>query len=242
MRECRLAGADGEGDVTDGMHPIDATDLIARAVQSEDASYPAPLSAVTRLLAPRHPGGGTLLDVGCGRSHLSPALRDQFDRYLGADILKYHGFPYDRSFHPIDLGAGQVELPGGVAEVVCAVETAEHMENPRVIARELTRLSKPGRRIVVTIPNHLIFLGKLTLITCNEFNAFRADICPVHFTALLEIDLGLIARERRWTDVEIDFTKFGRIPRMASQWPGWVTRLSPRRYSDNVLITGRRGR
>lgn len=220
--------------------PIDATDPLARARQSEGASSDAILTAVSRQLTTRHPGGGTLVDVGCGRGNLWSVLRGRFDRYLGADVLAYDGFPPDGAFHRIDPVTGRVELPDAVADVVCAVETIEHVENPRAFARELTRLARPGGWIVVTTPNQLSWLSKLTLIACNEFNAFRANSYPAHLTALLEVDLRRIAGECGWTDAMVDYTRSGRLPGTARRWPGWLSRWSPRRFSDNVLIAGRK--
>ena len=50
----------------------------------------------------------------------------------------------------IDLDAGRVPLPDASAETVVAVETIEHLENPRAFFRELFRLAKPGGTVLVT--------------------------------------------------------------------------------------------
>jgi SAM-dependent methyltransferase len=218
---------------------IDPNDPIARARQSEGSSSGPILAAVLKILAGRHNGGGTLLDVGCGKGNLWPILKGKFDRYLGSDVFRYEEFPSEGSFHLINLATGRVELPDASADVVCAVETIEHVENPRALARELTRLAKPGGWIVVTTPNQLSWLSKLTLVICDEFNAFRAGSYPAHLTALLTVDLRRIAGECGWTEVIVEYTKRGRIPGTGRNWPTWISRLSPKRFSDNVLIAGR---
>ena len=218
---------------------IDPNDPLARARQSAGASSYAILAAVGRLLDGRHPGGGTLVDVGCGVGNLWPVLLGRFDRYAGADVMRYDTFPVEASFHLIDTMTGRVDLSDHAADVTCAVETIEHVENPRAFARELTRLTKPGGWVVVTTPNQLSWLSKMTLVLRNEFNAFRAGSYPAHLTALLEVDLRRIAGECGWTDVAVAYTRAGRMPGTPWHWPRWLSRLSPRRFSDNVLVTGR---
>ena len=78
-----------------------------------------------------------LLDVGCGTGNLWLALARRFDRYIGADVVRYEGFPSDAAFCPVDLDSQRVLLPDSAADVVAAVETLEHLENPRTLMREL---------------------------------------------------------------------------------------------------------
>jgi SAM-dependent methyltransferase len=160
--------------------------------------------------------------------------------YHGADVVRYDAFPPSAEFHRVDLDACRGPLDDGFADVVVAVETIEHLENPRAFVRELTRLARPGGWVVVTTPNQLSFLSKLTLVLRNEFNAFRAGSYPAHLTALLEIDLRRIAAECGLTEVSAAFTRRGRIPGTRRHWPRWVSALRPRTFSDNVLVVGRK--
>ena len=130
-----------------------------------------------------------MLDVGCGTGNLWGYVRGRFDRYIGVDVVRYEGFPAGAEFCPSDLDAGRLPLPEQVADVVAAVETIEHLENPRAFVRELVRLARPGGWVVVTTPNQLSLLSKLTLAVKNQFNAFQESSYPAHLTALLEIDL-----------------------------------------------------
>ncbi len=106
-------------------------DVVERARASRGTSSDAIYGLVARALRERHPGGGALLDVGCGTGNLWSHVRDQFDRYLGADVVRYEGFPDDGRFCPVNLEAGGVPCPDGQADVVAAVEVIEHVENPR---------------------------------------------------------------------------------------------------------------
>ena len=117
--------------------------------------------------------GGTIVDVGCGQGNLLTYVKNICDRYIGVDVVRYEGFPSDREFRCVNLDSGKVELPDNCAEIVCSVETIEHLENPRAFVRELSRLVKPNGIVVITTPNQLSLLSKLTLILKNQFNAFQ---------------------------------------------------------------------
>lgn len=194
---------------------------------------------VREALNHRHPGRGTLLDVGCGRGELWHSLKGLFETYVGADILKYEGFPVDSEFCSVDLDTGRVSLPDRFADVIAAVETIEHLENPRAFARELTRLVKPGGWVVVTTPNQVSLLSKLGLFVKNEFPAFRGTNYPAHLTALLEVDLRRIAAECGWQEIAVEYSGSGRIPGMAWHWPTWLSQFFRRALSDNLLLIGR---
>ena len=140
----------------------------------------------------------------------------------------------------LDLDAGRAPLSDGVADVVAAVETIEHLENPRAFLRELTRLCKPGGRVIVTTPNQHSLLSTLTLVAFGEFNAFRAGSYPAHLTALLAVDLRRIAAECGLTGVRIAYTSSGRVPGTARRFPAALSRRLPRLLSDNLLLVARK--
>jgi SAM-dependent methyltransferase len=211
-----------------------------RAILSGGISADPIYKAVATALTGRHPGGGTILDVGCGVGNLSSYVDNMFERYVGADVVRHEGFPAGESFCLVDLDAGQVPLPDGAADVVAAVETVEHLENPRAFFRELVRLVRPGGWVVVTTPNQLSLLSKLTLLLKNQFNAFQDACYPAHLSALLEIDLRRIAAECRLTNIAVAYSGRGRMPGTAWHYPAFLSRCFPRAFSDNVLVIGRK--
>jgi 2-polyprenyl-3-methyl-5-hydroxy-6-metoxy-1,4-benzoquinol methylase len=220
--------------------PTSPPTVETRARASRGASAGAIYRLVARTIRDRHGGRGTLLDVGCGTGALWDAVAGDFDRYLGVDVVRYDGFPAGGTFLEADLEAGCVPLPDAAADVVAAVETIEHLENPRGFVRELTRLARPGGLIVLTTPNQLSLTSKLTLVLKNQFHAFQEapGLYPAHRTALLEIDLLRIARECGLRDAAVRYTDSGRIP--LTPWP-WPRPLRGRAFSDNVLLEARRG-
>jgi 2-polyprenyl-3-methyl-5-hydroxy-6-metoxy-1,4-benzoquinol methylase len=212
----------------------------ARARQSRGISGSAIYQMVAAVLDGRHAGGGVLIDVGCGTGSLWEHIHDRFDRYIGVDAVQYEGFPAQGEFHPVDMDTGKAPLPDGVGDVVAAVETIEHLENPRALMRELTRLARPGGWVIVTTPNQLSLLSKLTLLLKNQFNAFQDSCYPAHLTALLEVDLRRIARECGLQEVTVMYSGEGRFMFTGSHYPRWFSRLFPRALSDNILLIGKR--
>jgi len=159
---------------------------------------------------------------------------------VGVDAIRYDEFPLQARFTPVDLNAAPWPLADECADAVVAVETIEHLENPRAFVRELTRLTKPGGWIIVTTPNQLSLLSKMTLLLKNQFNAFQEGSYPAHLTALLESDLRRIAGESGWEDVAVHYSGSGRVTMTSQRYPRFLSKAFPRAFSDNVLIMGRK--
>jgi SAM-dependent methyltransferase len=211
-----------------------------RARRSLGASGGAIYRMVADAVAARHPGGGTLVDVGCGSGNLWPFVRGRFDRYVGIDAVRYDGFPADGELAVANLDADELPLPPASADVVAAVETIEHLENPRAFVRTLAKLARPGGWVIVTTPNQLSLASRVLLLTRGHHHAFGEASYPAHITALLEVDLRRIAAECGLQEVAVEFSGRGRVAGTARHYPGWLSRLWPRGLSDNLLLAGRR--
>jgi 2-polyprenyl-3-methyl-5-hydroxy-6-metoxy-1,4-benzoquinol methylase len=201
--------------------------------------------AVVLALAERGIHARSLLDVGCGTGSLRARVHSLCERYVGADAIRHEGFPADAEFVLANLDSGRVALPDGTCDVVVCIETIEHVENPRALMRELVRLTMPGGWLVVTTPNQLSMLSKLTLLSKNEFVHFqeRPGLYPAHISALLEIDLVRMCRENGLEDVAVRYSGRGRVPLTGRDWPNLLRARSGakgRAFSDNVLVVGRK--
>lgn len=225
------------------MSVSDVSNVENRAKQSLGASDDYIYRMVARIIAiaQGHSEGGVLVDVGCGQGKLYSLVNNGFNRYLGVDAVRYDDLPTPIEFIPFDLDIGKVPLPEQVADVVCAVEVIEHLENPRALMRELVRLTKPGGLVIVTTPNNLSLLSKLTLILKNQFNAFQEapGLYPAHITALLEIDLIRIFTKCGLNNIQIDYTNSGRMPFTPWYWPKSLG-FRGRAFSDNILCVGQK--
>lgn len=196
---------------------------------SNRAIYTMVASLVRRL----HGSGGCLYDIGCGAARFREFASSLCDRYCGVDAIRYDSFPNDGEFIQTDLDSAAWPVSDEVADVVVAIETIEHLENPRAFFRELTRIARPGGTIVVTTPNQLSLLSKLTLLIKGQFNAFQQSSYPAHRTALLKVDLQRIARECGMVDLQIAFTNSGRIPGTPYHWP---PPFGGQMFSDNIAL------
>ncbi|HTL89125.1 MAG TPA: class I SAM-dependent methyltransferase [Leptolyngbya sp.] len=209
---------------------------IIRAEQSLGTSHTAIYQMVARALSSQS-SPGVLLDVGCGSGNLLPFVSQCCDRYIGIDTIRYAGFPTQAELILQDLDQPMTKLPSQMADIVVSVETIEHLENPRAFYRELVRLVKPSGCVIVTTPNQLSLLSKLTLLLKNQFNAFQEapGLYPAHITALLEVDLIRIARECGLSEVRVQYSDRGRMPFGSHSYPAL---LRGRRFSDNLLCFG----
>lgn len=214
--------------------------LESRARATLGASSDAIYRALVDALDARGLRGGTFVDVGCGRGDLRRFLGGRFDRYVGLDAVRYDELPADVDFRAVDLDAGIWPADGVRGDVVAAVETIEHLENPWAFARGLTTLARPGGWVVVTTPNQLSALSLLTLALKHRFSAFQDSMYPMHRTALLESDLRRVASDAGLAHVDVVFTRQGRLPLTALHYPRTIARMWPRACSDNVLLIGRR--
>lgn len=221
------------------IHSLNDSVLERRARQSQGISSSAIYEMVAEALNVKQVGG-VIVDVGCGEGNLWPHVKQLFNSYIGVDAIRYNGFPQDAQFSHADLDSNCVPLEDGIADVVAAVETIEHLENPRAFVRELVRLVKPGGWVVITTPNQMSLLSLMCLIVKRRFSAFQDVHYPAHITALLEVDLVRIASESHLQEVKIAYSLHGRIVLTPWHHPKILARFFPRALSDNMLLIGRK--
>jgi 2-polyprenyl-3-methyl-5-hydroxy-6-metoxy-1,4-benzoquinol methylase len=218
--------------------PAAAVAALSQGVSNDDV-----IGWVSARLRARLTPGATLVDVGCGQAALAAALEGHLGRYIGLDVVAYPGAQAARGEILLaDLNRTPFPLADGVAECAAAVETIEHLENPRALMRELTRLARPGGWVLVTTPNQLSWLSKMSLVLRHQFTAFQEapGLYPTHISALLESDLRHLAAECGLVAAEIHYSGHGRRPFSDRQYPGWVSRRWPRGASDNVMLLARK--
>jgi 2-polyprenyl-3-methyl-5-hydroxy-6-metoxy-1,4-benzoquinol methylase len=215
-------------------------DLDARARQSLGSSSTAIYRMVVRACVAHGNDGGSLIDVGCGGGALWREVRERFTCYFGLDAVRYDRFPADGEFRQVDLDSDTWPDLQGAGDVVVAVETIEHLENPWMFVRRLAALARPGALVIVTTPNQLSALSLLTLMLKRRFSAFQDAHYPAHKTALLESDLWRAAGEAGLQPLEIGYSRHGRLPLASWHYPAALARLFPRALSDNVMLVARK--
>ena len=207
----------------------------ARASEGHSAD---PILALVLRVLEGEQAQGDLLDVGCGRGDLYGRLPPSIRSYTGVDLVRYEGFP-ESSQARLRIGDLNQRLPveDAGADVVVSIETIEHLENPRALFRELIRAVRPGGLLLVTTPNQLSVLSKLSFLLKDHHAHFQAVHYPAHITALLPSDLMNIGAELKLDQARIVYSDDGRIPGTARHWPaGFKGRL----FSDNVAYVARK--
>jgi 2-polyprenyl-3-methyl-5-hydroxy-6-metoxy-1,4-benzoquinol methylase len=212
---------------------------VSRGLATRGSSGDAIYRAAASLLR-RHGARGRLVDVGCGTGQFRDAAGDLATGYVGVDVVRHPGLAANVECLTANLDAEPIPLAAESADVVAAIETIEHLENPRRFWRELARILKPGGWVVVTTPNQTSLLSLISLAVRGRFPAFTDSYYPIHCTALLPNDLVRMARECGLTSPELAYSASGRVPLLPLHYPAALSRLFPGALSDNVLLIARK--
>lgn len=96
-----------------------------------------------------------LVDIGCGAGLLAPYIAGKGYAHIGIDLSETalaQGRP--RGLIGVAGDVAAVPLPNGIADVVCAGEILEHVEDLGAVVDEACRLLRPGGLLVLdTIAN-----------------------------------------------------------------------------------------
>jgi 2-polyprenyl-3-methyl-5-hydroxy-6-metoxy-1,4-benzoquinol methylase len=187
---------------------------------------------------------GPLLDFGAGQGEL---LRHFSTIGLGkplsgADIAARPAtLPQEVEWFTQDLNE-PLRIGKRFGTVVCS-ETIEHLENPRLVFRNLAELLIPGGTLVLTMPNQECIRSYVGLILGGHFTHFLGTTYPAHITALLRMDLQRLCGESGFEPPVFAYTGDGgipKIPRISWQAVSFGL-LNGRLYSDNVgMVTRKR--
>lgn len=120
--------------------------------------------------------GSRIFDFGCGSGYLVGELQK-----LGYDA---HGSDFEKD--AIDYGLGQgiknlkistgekIDYPDGFFQAVTAFDVLEHIEDEKWAVRELTRILKPGGKIIITVPAYQWLWGVQDEVS-HHFRRYNAD-------------------------------------------------------------------
>ncbi len=107
------------------------------------------LRTVHRLLAPTP--GSRLLEVGCGRGHLTRRLQEQGVEAVGVDANPYAietGVARDLRVMPAEA----LDFPDGSFDLLCSVHTIEHIPSLEQALAEMVRVVRPGGQLLFIYP------------------------------------------------------------------------------------------
>jgi SAM-dependent methyltransferase len=116
---------------------------------------------------------GKLLDVGAGQGELSDALIGMgFD--VSACDIDASGFKSKAQFKKADLNKG-IPYNDRSFDIAVCIEVSEHIENPHHLARELSRVLKPGGKLIISTPNISNVFSRIKFLLVGTFFCFSPE-------------------------------------------------------------------
>jgi 2-polyprenyl-3-methyl-5-hydroxy-6-metoxy-1,4-benzoquinol methylase len=234
------------GRVEDPEHGVTGS-LLARRMHaaqasggtSGDAIYDAALAAVRVMRL-----AGDVLEFGAGTGTLIARLVKEgcACTLTGADLLaRPAGIPGQIEWIQSDLNA-PLPRPDASFDAIISTEVIEHLENPRAVFRELSRLLRPGGQLLLTTPNQESIRSLASLIVRGHHVAFLDESYPAHLTALVRRDLERLCLEAGFEPPTFLYTDSGAVPKWTSvTWQSLsMGLLRGRLFSDNVVVVTKR--
>ena len=101
-------------------------------------------TAYERAIAAHLPGGGRLLDYGCGNMPYRPLFEDAVAEYVGADL------PGNEQAGVTFSETGRIDCGDGAFDVVLSSQVLEHVADPDFYLSEARRVLKPGGTLLLS--------------------------------------------------------------------------------------------
>ena len=182
-----------------------------------------------------------ILDLGCGEGFFIQKMIEK-----GVPPINITGCDMDRfesnvdTFKYLKTNLDQpLPLQDQTFQLVTALEVIEHLENPRALIREISRVLTPGGTAVISTPNNESFTSLISLAIRGYPSAFADANYPAHITPVLFVDLKRMLLEAGLTDVQSHWSKRGRIPGTPFHWQS-LGLGTGRRISDNLIVTAKK--
>ena len=200
---------------------------------SSDWIHESAVAALGSLLAAEK----KILDVGCGTGAFLERLERRGLKELhGCDGGRFDPRVERFRFQETDLNAG-LAYPDSSFDIVTALEVIEHLENPRLLVRELHRVVKPGGTVLMSTPNNEAFTSLLSLCLRGYYSAFADSCYPAHITPVLAIDGQRMLREAGFREIRLIWSDQGRMPAVGAHWQTFLGFLARgKRFSDNFFL------
>jgi SAM-dependent methyltransferase len=135
------------------------------------------------------PRDAVVVDFGCGEGYLTYALRTAGLECYGVDLAATAVERARRRFGRADWFVTPAELASADftgADLVVALEVIEHVPAPVDLVRSMSKLVKPGGRILLTTPNR---------DACSTFDVWSSDLPPVHLLLFNRRSMAELARQ-----------------------------------------------
>lgn len=120
------------------------------------------------------------LDVGCGNGAFTQILKKKFNSYLigidgnqyGLEISKKRGF--DETYLVEDFSKDKLSMVDDLDfDFVVSKDTLEHVVDPKYSLDQIWKKIKIGGYLLLHIPNHFPFYGRLKFLITNNIDTFN---------------------------------------------------------------------
>jgi 2-polyprenyl-3-methyl-5-hydroxy-6-metoxy-1,4-benzoquinol methylase len=158
----------------------------------------------------------TVFDLGCGNGSFASLLADHFD-VTGIDYSKTGIQAAKVNFPNVKLEEGSayddLSARYGQFDAVISLEVVEHLFDPRLYAKRVFELVKPGGVAIISTPYHGYLKNLALAITGKMDKHFTALWDGGHIKFFSFDTLGTLLAEAGFKDV--GFTRVGRVPVIA---------------------------
>ena len=118
--------------------------------------------------------------------------------------------------------------------LIISTEVIEHLENPRLFIREITKKLRSGGKIIITTPNPYSLLSLLSFCLKGYHSSFGPKDYPAHITPITPYQLMNIVNEIDKIEVEeLSYIPNGRIPGTGIRYTKILPFLKGKYFSDN---------
>ncbi len=117
---------------------------------------------------------GEALDIGSGNGELVSVIRTRFGlRTSACDYTNTLMKDPTQRVDVVDLNADTLPYLDGRFCLITCIETIDHLEQTRVVLREIFRVLEPGGVAVISTPNILNLPSRLRYLTTGFFSRFH---------------------------------------------------------------------
>jgi len=181
-----------------------------------------------------------ILDLACGKGNFTKILIEKGYKNVSAcDLFTNQFLIPSIKCKKCNLNK-EIPSPSNSFDIVIALEIIEHLENPRNLIREISRILKKGGTCVMSTPNISSLRSRLSFLFRGYFGYFSDNLYPMHITPCSKKDLMRIFSENNFKTEYVTFTDSERIPKLNLNWQSLFPFLKGEFFSENILVVARK--
>lgn len=182
-----------------------------------------------------------LVDIGCGTGNLLNRISQASPKLIlsGIDLVNYTDIK-NINFIKQDFNE-DFDVEDSLFDIVVCTEVIEHLENPRHLLRQISKISKKGGLIVLTTPNLYSILSIISFALKGYHSSFGPKNYPAHITAVSAFDIKNMISEIQGLELtDLTYISNGRIPGTSKNWREISKAFKGKLFSDNYMVTLKR--